>query len=82
MSTHTSHSLNELEIALDMAAAQMRRLFDENIQLQSKLVDARSELAEAHARMRAAGHKLRVVADRLPQAVLADSAEVAQEKAA
>jgi hypothetical protein len=84
MSTHSTHSLDELEIALDAAAAQMQRLCDENTRL-------RRELAEASERMRMAGHKLRVVAERLPQAaVVADAAdtvdtngaEVAQEKAA
>ena len=82
MSTPASHSLDELEIALDAAAAQMQRLYDENAQLQSKLADVHIKLAEAHERMRAAGHKLRVVAERLPQAATADVAEVAQEKAA
>lgn len=78
MPTPASHTLDELEIALDAATAQMRRLVDENARL-------RSELAEASERMRTAGHKLRVVAERLPQAVVAinaNGAEVMQEKAA
>ena len=81
MPTPATPTLDELEIALDAATAQMQRLFDENARL-------RSELAEASERMRTAGHKLRVVAERLPQAAVAinaadtKSAEVTQEKAA
>ncbi len=78
MSTPASHTLDELEIALNAATAQMQRLFDENARLRSKL-------AEASERMRMAGHKLRVVAERLPQpavAINANGAEVMQEKAA
>ena len=78
MPTPASHTLDELEIALDAAAAQMQRLFDENARL-------RRDIAEANERMRTAGHKLRLVAERLPQAAVAidaNSAEVAQEKAA
>lgn len=72
MPTPASHSLDELEIALNEAAAQMQRLFDENTRLHS-------ELTEAHERMRTAGHKLRVMAERLPHAA---AAEMPQEKAA
>ena len=80
MPTPASHTLDELEIALDAAAAQMQQLFEENARL-------RIELAEASERMRTAGHKLRVVAERLPQAAVAaeNGAEVAKaglEKAA
>ena len=81
MPTPASHSLDELEIALDAATAQMQQLFDENARL-------RSQLAEASERMRTAGHKLRIVAERLPQAAVAvdtadtRGAEIAQEKAA
>ena len=81
MLTPATPTLDELEIALDAATAQMQRLFDENVRL-------RSQLAEASERMRTAGHKLRVVAERLPQAAVAvdgagtSGAEVAQEKAA
>ena len=53
-------SLDELEIAVDAAAARMKLLVDENARL-------RVELAEMSARMRAAGHKLRQAAERLPQ---------------
>ena len=74
MSAPLTPSLDELEIALDAAAARMKLLVDENTRL-------RVELAEMSARMRAAGHKLRVAAERLPeaQAIVVD---VAQEKAA
>ena len=78
MPTPASHTLDELEIALDAATAHMQRLLDENARL-------RGELAEASERMRTAGHKLRVVAERLPQAAVAinaNGAEVMQEKAA
>ena len=81
MPTLATHTLDELEIALDAAAAQMQRLSEDNARL-------RSQLAEASERMRTAGHKLRLVAERLPQAVVAantpdtSGADVAQEKAA
>lgn len=81
MPTPASHSLDELEIALDAAIAQMQQLFDENARL-------RSELAEARERMRTAGHKLRLVAERLPHAAVsadavdANGALAMQEKAA
>ena len=81
MPTPASHSLDDLEIAFDAATAHMQQLFDENTRL-------RSQLAEASERMRMAGHKLRVVAERLPQAAVAvdmadtNGAEVAQAKAA
>ena len=78
MPTLATHTLDELEIALDAAAAQMQRLSEDNARL-------RSQLAEASERMRTAGHKLRVVAERLPQAAVAinaNGAEVMQEKAA
>lgn len=75
MATPATSSLNELETALDAASVRMQQLFDDNARL-------RSELAEANERMRAAGYKLRVVAERLPQASVADGAETAQERAA
>ncbi len=78
MATSATTSLNELETALDAATVHMQQMFDDNARL-------RSELAEASERMRTAGHKLRVVAERLPQAVVAinaNGAEVMQEKAA
>ena len=87
MPTPAAHTLDELEIALDAAAAQMRRLSDENARLRRKLTDVGAELAEASERMRTAGHKLRVVAERLPQAEVAadtgaEAAKAGLEKAA
>ena len=76
MPTPATHTLDELEIALDAAAARMKLLVEENARL-------RIELAEMSARMRAAGHKLRLAAERLPQAqAQATAASEAQEKAA
>ena len=66
MSTLSTPSLDELEIALNAAVVQMQRLSADNARL-------RGELAEAGERMRAAGHKLRLVAQRLPQAPVADA---------
>ena len=74
MSTLSTPALNDLETALDAAAVQLRQLFADNARL-------RSELAEANARMRAAGHQLRVVAERLPHTAAvsaADSVDAAQ----
>ena len=85
MPTPASHTLDELEIALDAATAQMQRLHDEGAQLRGENARLHRELAEASERMRTAGHKLRVVAERLPQAALAintNGAELMQEKAA
>ena len=81
MGTPATSSLNELETALNAASVRMQQLFDDNARL-------RSELADASERMRTAGHKLRVVAERLPQAAVAADmgdtigAHVTQEKAA
>ena len=84
MATSATTSLNELETTLDAASVHMQQLFDDNARL-------RSELAEVRERMRAAGHKLRVVAERLPQAAVAvdtadtvdtSGAEISQERAA
>ena len=75
MATSATTSLNELETALDAAGVHMQQMFHDNARL-------RGELAAANERMRTAGHKLRVVAERLPHASLADGAEIAQERAA
>ena len=88
MPTPASHTLDELEIALDAATAQMQQLRDEGARLRGENAQLRGELAEASERMRTAGHKLRLVAERLPQAAVAvdtadaSGAEAAQEKAA
>lgn len=71
-------SLNELEIALAEVTARLKALTDENARL-------RAELLEKSERMRTAGAKLRVVAERLPQPQPVAAAEVKQlprEKAA
>ena len=65
-------SLDDLEIALNAVTARLQLLANENARL-------RAELAEQSERMRTAGHKLRVVAERLPDVAPAD---LPQEKAA
>lgn len=85
MPTPASHTLDELEIALDAAAAQMQRLHEDGARLRGENARLHRELSEASERMRTAGQKLRVVAERLPQAAVAinaNGAEVMQEKAA
>ena len=66
-------SLDELETTLNAVTARLLALSEENVRL-------RAALSEQTERMRAAGHKLRVVADRLPQPMAADAAP--EEKAA
>ena len=69
-------SLDELEATLNAVTARLLALSDENARL-------RTALAEQSERMRAAGHKLRAVADRLPQPVAEIATAAApQEKAA
>ncbi len=53
-------SLDELESTLNAVTARLLTLSEENTRL-------RAALAEQSERMRAAGHKLRIVAERLPQ---------------
>ena len=65
-------SLDELETMLNAVTARLLALSEENARL-------RATLAEQSGRMRAAGHKLRVVAERLPQAA---GGALPQEKAA
>ena len=69
-------SLDELETTLNAVTARLLALSDENARL-------RAALAEQSERMRSAGHKLRIVAERLPQPI-ADVADDAapEEKAA
>ena len=69
-------SLDELETTLNAVTAHLLALSEENARL-------RAALAEQGERMRAAGHKLRVVAERLPQPIVDVVVDAApQEKAA
>ena len=68
-------SLDELETALTAVTARLLALSEENARL-------RAALAEQGGRMRAAGHKLRVVAERLPQTMVDVAADVAPEEKA
>ena len=69
-------SLDELETALNAVIARLLALSDENARL-------RTALAEQTNRMRTAGHKLRVVAARLPQPVIEETTiATPEEKAA
>ena len=69
-------SLDELETTLNAATARLLALSEENARL-------RAALAQQTDRMRAAGHKLRVVAERLPQPIADIATDAApQEKAA
>ena len=72
MSISSTQSLDELEIALNAAATQLQRLFDENTRL-------RAELAEMNERMHIAAQKIRAAAERLPQPV---AVEITQETTA
>jgi hypothetical protein len=69
-------SLDELESTLHVVTARLLALSEENVRL-------RAAIAEQSERMRAAGHKLRVVAERLPQPASVVVSEAApHEKAA
>jgi hypothetical protein len=71
-------TIDELEATLNAVTLQLKTLADENVHL-------RAELAASQARMRAAGFKLRAVAERIPHnSAAGDAAPVqeAQEKAA
>ena len=68
-------SLDDLETALNAVTARLLALSDENAHL-------RTALAEQTERMRAAGHKLRVVAERLPQPMADVAADAAPEEKA
>ena len=68
-------SLDELENTLNEVTARLLALSDENARL-------RAALAEQGERMRSAGHKLRVVAERLPQPIVDVVDSTPQEKAA
>ena len=69
-------SLDELETTLNAVTARLLALSDENARL-------RAALAQQSERMRSAGHKLRIVAERLPHPIADVAADAApQEKAA
>lgn len=68
-------SLDELETTLNAVTARLLTLSEENARLRNALV-------EQTERMHAAGHKLRVVADRLPQTTLALATDPAPEEKA
>lgn len=68
-------SLDELEITLNAVTDRLLALSDENASL-------RMALAEQSERMRSAGHRLRVVAERLPQPAAGNAVDVAPEEKA
>ena len=68
-------SLDELETTLNAVTARLLALSEENLRLQAAL-------AEQSERMRVAGHKLRVVAERLPQPIADVASEAAPEEKA
>lgn len=68
-------SLDELETALNAVTARLLELSEENSRL-------RATIAEQGERMRSAGHKLRVVAERLPQPITDVVANAAPEEKA
>ena len=68
-------SLDELETTLNAVTARLLVLSDENARL-------RAALAEQSERMRSAGHKLRIVAERLPQPIVDVVVDTAPEEKA
>ena len=76
-------SLDELETTLNAVTARLLALSDETSRLRVENARLRAALAAQTERMRAAGHQLRIVAERLPQPI-ADVAvdAVPEEKAA
>ncbi len=68
-------SLDELETTLNAVTARLLALSEENARL-------RISLAGQAERMRAAGHKLRVVAERLPKPVTEVVMDAAQQETA
>ena len=68
-------SLDELENTLNAVTARLAALSDDNARL-------RAALAAQTERMRSAGHKLRIVAERLPQPIADVAADAAPEEKA
>ena len=76
-------SLDELENTVNAVTARLVALSDECARLRAENARLQAALAAQTERMRAAGHQLRIVAERLPQPI-ADVAvdAVPEEKAA
>ena len=76
-------SLDQLETTLNAVTARLAALSDECALLRAENARLQAALAAQTERMRAAGHQLRIVAERLPQPI-ADVAvdAVPEEKAA
>ncbi|MEO7255684.1 MAG: hypothetical protein ABIZ64_15770 [Casimicrobium sp.] len=68
-------SLDDLETTLNAVTARLLALSEENARL-------RAALSEQTERMRSAGHKLRIVAERLPQPITEATISVAPEEKA
>ena len=68
-------SLDDLETTLNAVTARLLALSEENARL-------RAVLAAQTERMRAAGHKLRIVAERLPQPIADVAVDAAPEEKA
>ena len=68
-------SLDQLETTLNAVTARLLVLSEENARL-------RAALAAQTERMRAAGHKLRIVAERLPQPIADVAVDAAPEEKA
>ena len=68
-------SLDELENTLNAVTARLAALSDDNARL-------RAALAAQTERMRSAGHKLRIVAERLPQPIADVAVDAAPEEKA
>ena len=60
-------SLDELETMLNAVTARLLTLSDDNARLRADNAQLQAALSEQSERMRVAGHKLRLVAERLPQ---------------
>ena len=77
-------SLDELETTVNAVTARLLALSDEGARLRAENARLRAALAEQSERMRSAGHKLRIVAERLPQPIadVADDDAAPQGKAA
>ena len=75
-------SLDELETTLNAVTARLVVLSDESARLRAENARLRAALAAQTERMRAAGHKLRIVAERLPQPIADVAVDAAPEEKA